>query len=257
MTQEFLSVCRTAAQAGGALLLEWKGKFHVKEKAPSDLVTEADLASQDRIREILLSAFPDHAFVGEEGEGVKSENSEYRWIVDPLDGTTNYVHGMPQYSVSVALAKGKEIVCGVVFDPESQECYEAMRGQGAFLNGERIQVSGITELSEALVAVSFSASIKRGSPQIDDFVELLTCTQAMRRMGSAALNLCYVAAGRLDSYWAWHTHSWDVAAGLLLVQEAGGSLCGFDTDEIDIDHPKFIVASSPELREEMRTILRR
>lgn len=231
--------------------MDWVGRFDVREKGPADLVTQADLASQQAIREFVLGQFPDHAFLGEEDEGVSCGDAEYVWIVDPLDGTTNYVHQNPQFAVSVALVKGADVIVGTVLDPSSGECFTAQRGAGAFLNGKPISVSSIESLSEALVAISFSAKVDVGSPQIPVFLEILTQAQAIRRTGSAALNLAGVACGRFDAYWATNNKPWDVAAGLLLVEEAGGVNITPEGGAIDVMAPRLAVAATAELQREL------
>lgn len=251
---QFLFLCEQAARAGGKVLLEWMDRFEVREKGPSDLVTEADLASQKVIRELLQNAFPSHGFLGEEGVD-DGGDGVYRWIVDPLDGTTNYAHRLPQFCVSVALEKTGELLVGTVFDPLSGECFTASAGGGAFLNGRPIRVSGVTQLAKALAAISFPARVPRGSPLIQDFIEVLHQAQAMRRMGSSALNLAYLAAGRLDAYWATDTKIWDVAAGWLLVQEAGGVVTGLGGAPRDLSHPHFVAAATPQLHDQMLATL--
>jgi myo-inositol-1(or 4)-monophosphatase len=253
---EFKEVCERAARAGGDVLLQWRDRIQAREKAPRDLVTEADLESQRVIRDIALGAFPDHTLIGEEdvpaprgaGKGGRpAEGPQYCWIVDPLDGTTNYVHGLQPFAVSVALAKGAEIVVGVVFDPVKDECYSACVGQGASLNGARLQTSGCSRLEDALVAASFSARVPRGSVEVARFVEVLHACRAVRRLGSAALNLCYVAAGRLDAYFASSVKMWDVAAGTLILREAGGVVTGMDAKPLDLERPQLAAAATAEL----------
>jgi myo-inositol-1(or 4)-monophosphatase len=250
----YLTVCEQAARAGGAVLLDWIDRFEVKEKGPSDLVTEADLTSQRVIREFLLGTFPEHGFLGEEGVDERGSGS-CRWIVDPLDGTTNYAHRLPQFCVSVALEDAGEVIAGTIFDPMSGECFTAAAGQGAWLNGKPIRVSKVTELGQALAAVSFPARVPRGSPLIQDFIEVLHQAQAIRRMGSSALNLAYLAAGRLDAYWATDTKTWDVAAGWLLVQEAGGVVTGLGGEPRNLAHPHFVAAATPSLHAQMLATL--
>lgn len=252
---DFLPICEEAARVGGEVLREWAGRIAAREKAPADLVTEADFASQEAIRKFLASRHPEHDFLGEEGEQEQPRSSPYRWIVDPLDGTTNYVHGLPNYGVSVALEKDGEIIAGVVFDPNFDECFAATAGGGAFLNGEHLQVSGVTNLSEALVAVSFAPKVRPNAPEIEHFLQVLPLCQAVRRMGSAALNLSYIAAGRLDGYWATTTHLWDVAAGMLILREAGGLFTGFQGEPFDPDRPSFIAAATSPLHAELRAAL--
>lgn len=237
------------------MLLDWAGRFHVREKGRSDLVTEADLASQEVIRQKLLGAFPRHGFLAEENERIESRDNGYRWIVDPLDGTMNYVHGVPNYAVSVALEQGGVPLVGTVYDPVSRECYSAMRGRGAWLNGRRLAVSATTQLSEALVAVSFAAHVRRGDPEIAEFIEVMMEARGTRRMGSSALNLCYVAAGRFDGYWSKSTKIWDIAAGCLLVTEAGGLITAFGGGPLDLNRPEFIAAATPQLHDQLRGAL--
>jgi myo-inositol-1(or 4)-monophosphatase len=246
----YLTTCEQAARAGGAVLLDWMDRFAIREKGPSDLVTEADLASQQVIREIVLGVCPTHGFLGEEGTPQPCQGS-FRWIVDPLDGTTNYAHRLPQFCVSVALENDGKILVGTVFDPVSGECFSAAAGEGATLNGRTIHTSTITQLSQALAAVSFPARVVRGSPLIADFIEVLHRAQAIRRMGSSALNLAYLAAGRLDAYWATDTKIWDVAAGWLLVQEAGGIVTGLSGAPCDLQRPHFVAAGTPQLHRQM------
>ncbi|MFV1964084.1 MAG: inositol monophosphatase [Pirellulaceae bacterium] len=258
----FFEVCEEAARVGGRILCDFLGCAAAREKGPRDLVTEADLASQEAIRDMVLTAFPDHRFVGEEEiPGVAestpepSNESPYRWIVDPLDGTVNYVHQMPTFSVSVALERAGEILVGVVYDPIREECFSARAHGGAHLNGTSLQTSDCSQLSEALVAASFSANVQRGSPEIDRFIDVLVACQSMRRLGSAALNLSYVAAGRLDAYYATNVRAWDVAAGILIVRESGGVVASIDGTPFQLDHPKFVAASSRELHAQLIHLL--
>jgi myo-inositol-1(or 4)-monophosphatase len=235
--------------------LDWIGRFEVREKGPSDLVTQADLASQEAVRGILLVDFPGYGFVSEEGAGPANLAAEYTWIVDPLDGTTNYVHHLPHYCVSVALVYRGTPIVGAVFDPAHDECFTATEGGGAFLNGEPIHVSRASRLSEALVAASFAAKVSQGSREIDQFVAAVLGCQSVRRTGSAALNLCYLAAGRLDAFWALSTHAWDVAAGTLIVREAGGVVSGLDGGPFELAVPHPVAAANPPLHDEFRHLL--
>ena len=262
LMREFLSVCEEAARAGGRVLIDWQHRFTAREKGSRDLVTEADVASQNVIREVLLGNFPDHDFLGEEdgalaADVITAPPFEYRWIVDPLDGTANYVHHLPAFAVTIALERSGEIVLGVIFDPISGELFSAVRGQGAFLARKRLQTSGCTSPEQAMVAVSFAPNVPRGSVEISRFVEALHSCQSVRRLGSAALNLAYLAAGRLDSYWATSVKIWDVAAGLLIVQEAGGTATAIDGSPLDLAHPEFLASASQPLHSEMLGILSR
>jgi myo-inositol-1(or 4)-monophosphatase len=253
---QYLEVCLEAAQRAGQVLLDWRDRFQAREKGPKDLVTEADVAAQEAIRQIIHKAFPDHDFLGEEEaadrvkEGlapIAERRSDFRWIVDPLDGTMNYVHRLPGYAVSIALQIGSELEVGVVFDPLSGEQFVAQRGKGAQLNGVAIKSSGCEELRQALVAISFSPHVHRESLEVKRFVELLLASQSVRRMGSAALNLCYVAAGRLDAYVATSVSAWDVAAGVLMLREAGATIAALDAGELVLEKPELIAAASQPL----------
>ncbi|MEX2139277.1 MAG: inositol monophosphatase family protein [Pirellulales bacterium] len=255
INDEFATVCEQSARAGAAVLREWKGRFRAREKGPSDLVTEADEASQEAVRRVILAAFPDHDVLGEEDTAPLVRRSPYRWIVDPLDGTTNYVHGVPNYAVSIALEHEGLLLVGTVYDPSTDECFTAVRGQGARLNGEPLRVSATDDLELALVAVSFPARVVAGSRPMVDFEKVIVRARAVRRTGSAALNLCYVACGRFDAYFARETKSWDVAAGALLVSEAGGTITGIDGREFSVDRPKFIAAGSAKLHAELLALV--
>jgi myo-inositol-1(or 4)-monophosphatase len=256
---EYITVCEQAARLGGQILLDWQGRIHPREKAPKDLVSEADLASQQAIYEVIHGTFPDHDFLGEEADPseIAQREAEFRWIVDPLDGTVNYVHRLPAYSVSVALERCGEIQVGVVYDPTADECFSAVRGAGAFLNGAKISVSDCESLRTALVAASLSPGVTRDSEEVERFLDVLVECQALRRLGSAALNLAYLAAGRLDAYWGTNVKVWDVAAGLLLVREAGGLMSGVEGEAFDLSHPHFAAAATPILHAELVATLKR
>jgi myo-inositol-1(or 4)-monophosphatase len=268
-----LAVCEKAARAGGRVLLDWVGRFAVSTKGPRDLVTEADVASQREIRRILLGGFPDHGFIGEEslpehaGDGLTGRPDagppRYRWVVDPLDGTSNYVHGFPAWCVSVALAFGDEILVGAVHDPLRDECFTAERGGGARLNGRPIAVAGTASLADSLVAISFPPHVEADSPPIADFLAVLPRVHSIRRSGSTALNLAWLACGRLDGFWVRRIACWDMAAGMLLVREAGGSVVGFargriassPTAAIPLDDPAFIATCTPQVLAELSSVL--
>ena len=247
------------------MLLDLRGHVNPREKAPKDLVTEADFASQEAIYSIVSQAFPDHGFVGEEGpapvrkeaSAPQPEDPEYCWVVDPLDGTLNYVHQLPNYSVSVALRRGGQVVCGTVFDPVLQECFCAEWGQGATLNGHPIRPSTCEQMDRALVAASLPVDIPRDSLEIARFIEVMHTAQSIRRLGSAALNLCYLAMGRLDAYWAMCVKTWDVAAGQLIVCEAGGTVTRPDGSPFELDRPQFVAAATGQLHSELIDVLRR
>jgi len=250
MSISYLSVCEEAARSAGKILLEMLGTTSIRHKKnPRDLVTEADVAAQKVIESILLGAFPDHRFLGEEGNSSplnQGNSSEFCWIVDPLDGTTNFVHGVPSFGPSIALTRGEDVLCGVFYNPMTDEFFSAAQGQGAFLNGRKIQTSSWQTLGEALVAVSFPTEIREDSPDLTAFLRTLPVCQSLRRTGSTALNLAYVAAGRFEATWAFRCHPWDIAAGIVLVQEAGGIVTKPDGSPIDLGDPSPICAVASE-----------
>jgi len=263
---DFLTTCLEAAHRGAHVLLDWQNRFQPREKAPKDLVTEADIAAQEAILLTIRKAFPEHDFLGEEQAAERKASglppiplrqSAYRWVVDPLDGTMNYVHRLPGFAVSIALQQADEVILGVILDPLTDDCFVAVRGEGSKLNGKPIRTSGCERADRALLAVSFSPHVTRGSIEIARFVEGLVACQSVRRMGSAALNLAYVAAGRLDAYWATSVSIWDVAAGLLMVEEAGGAVIGIDSSPVNLERPEFVASASPSLQRDMLEILRR
>ncbi len=184
-------------------------------------MTAADRASEKLIVERLRSYFPSHGIVAEEGGGVESQ-SDYRWYVDPLDGTTNFAHSFPFFNVTLALAQAGEVIAGVVYDPVRQEMFTAERGAGAYLNHHRIRVSGCRQVSDSLASTGFPSRKRHHNINIHFYYQLAMASHGVRRTGSAALDLAYVAAGRLDFFWEFGLKPWDMAAGLLLVQEAGG-----------------------------------
>jgi myo-inositol-1(or 4)-monophosphatase len=217
------------------------------------------MSLQQAIRDMLLGRFPDHDFLGEEDASFPataktSGNAKYRWIVDPLDGTANYVHHLPAFAVTIALQSAGETVLGIVFDPIANEFYHAVKGEGTFLNGKPVQTSGCSSPEQAMVAVSFAPNVPRGSMEITRFIEALHSCQSVRRLGSAALNLAYLAAGRLDAYWATSVKIWDVAAGLLMVKEAGGTVTAIDGGSLDLNHPEFLASAGQQLQRDMLQI---
>jgi myo-inositol-1(or 4)-monophosphatase len=253
---KYLRVCEDAVRAGGQVVQQWAGRFEVRKKGPADLVTQADFASQKLIRRIVLGAFPNHSLLGEEREpgDAPAARTEYRWIVDPLDGTTNYVHGVPHYCVSLALERNGELLVGAVYDPVLDECFTAAAGQGARLGGRPIHASGVVELSESLAAVGFPPNVPSNAPDLLLFLEMLPLCQAIRRTGSSALNLCYLAAGRFDLYWSYSTNIWDVAAGVLIVREAGGCVTSPTGGQFSPEEARFLAAATPSLHAQLREV---
>lgn len=258
-----MDVCNSAVRAAGQILLDHLGRVSVRLKGPGDLVTEADFAAQHAIRQIVASHFPDHGFVGEEADrkevppGESSRQPDYVWYVDPLDGTTNFVHGLQHFAVSIGVAWQGELVCGVVYDPNTKECFAALRGGGATLNGQPLRTSATTDLGDALVAVSLPVHAQRGERHVEQVLDVIGVCQSVRRMGSAALNLCYLAAGRFDAYWDTKTQIWDVAAGVLIVQEAGGVVTGLDGSPFDLARPAVVAAANETLHRELMGLLLR
>jgi myo-inositol-1(or 4)-monophosphatase len=254
---ELLSVAEEAARAGGRELMAWRGRFQAREKGRHDLVTDADLASERAVRKVIGGRYPEHGILGEEAAAADALEQEYCWVVDPLDGTTNYVHGFPCYAVSVAATRRGVLLAGVVYDPLQDECFTAAAGCGAQLNGTPASTTACTAVGESLLAVSFPAHLVRESADLEAFLRVAPVCQAIRRTGSAALNLAYVACGRLDGHWAHEIHPWDSAAGVLLVQEGGGVATGSDGRPFELAAGHYLAASTGELHEALVPLVRR
>jgi len=220
-----------AREAGALVATYFERRIGFETKGEFDLITEADRASEKQIVERLRSHFPSHAVVAEEGGGHQS-SSEFTWYVDPLDGTTNFAHGFPAFAVSLGLARAGEMLTGVVFDPIRQELFAAERGGGAYLNNRRIRVSAAKRLSDSLSSTGFPSRKRHHNINIHFYYQLAMASHGVRRTGSAALDLAFVSAGRLDFFWEFGLKPWDVAAGVLLVQEAGGRV----TDMLGAPH---------------------
>ncbi len=253
--QQYLTVAEKTARTAGAMLAEAITSVHqVEYKGEINLVTEMDKACEAFIVEAITTAFPDHAIVAEEGSAVLS-SSGYRWFVDPLDGTTNYAHGLPIYCVSLGLEKDGEIICGAVFDPSQDEMFTATAGGGVFLNKEPLHVSAETELLKSLLVTGFPYDIRRTSQDnLANFCTFAKQARAVRRLGSAALDLCWVAAGRFDGFWELKLSPWDMAAGVLFVREAGGLVTDFDGGPYDL-HSGRIIATNGLIHRQMQQIL--
>jgi myo-inositol-1(or 4)-monophosphatase len=217
------TACEAARESGALITNFLKRRIGFELKGDYDLVTEADRASEKLIVERLQSRFPTHAIVGEES-GEHTGTSEYRWYVDPLDGTTNFAHGFPAFNVTMGLEHAGELICGVVFDPLRDEMFTAERGSGAYLNGHRIHVSKAARIADALVATGFPSRKRHLNVNVHFYYQLAMLSHGVRRAGSAALDLAYTACGRLDAFWEFNLNPWDVAAGVLLVREAGGTV---------------------------------
>jgi myo-inositol-1(or 4)-monophosphatase len=244
---------QTARDAGRVLAEKFGRALQVSNKGDIDLVTEADIAAEQLIVERIQSYHPRHAILAEEaGEvvAIGGAQSEYKWIVDPLDGTTNYAHGYPTFCVSIALEHEGRIVVGVVYDPLRDELFAAERGEGAALNGRRVRVSDVSELNRALLCTGFPYDVRSRERFARHFASFIMRAQSVRRDGAAALDLAYVAAGRFDGFWEEGLRPWDVAAGILLIEEAGGRVTHYDGTDFDIYTPP-IAASNGLLHDAM------
>ncbi len=251
----FLQTAQEAARIGGRILQQWQTKFTAREKSPANLVTEADLASQEAIFDFIQTRFPDHKFLGEEGLDQQAGTSEYRWVIDPLDGTGNYVHRFPFYAVSIGLEYQGQLVVGVIYDPTRDEMFSAMRGAGALLNGQPLKCSSVEPLSEAMCMASLPIKTSAESAAVKRFLRVLTEAQSVQRSGSAALNLCYVASGRVDGFWSTSLKPWDMAAGVLIVEEAGGKVTQTGGGAFCLEVPDLLASNGTGLHESLVRVL--
>lgn len=245
-----------AAYGSAEILKKHLGKLgQVRKKGPGDLVTEADIESENHIVETIRKRFPDHDILAEEGQGKNQMDSEFKWIIDPLDGTTNFAHQIPIFSISIAFAVSGEIQVGIVLHPVNGELFTAIKHQGAYLNGHRIYTSECRDLSDALLVTGFPYDAKEDShPYMAMFENMINASMGVRRLGSAAIDLCYVACGRFEGFWEKHLKPWDTAAGFLIAEEAGGRITNFSGNAYTIDNPE-ILATNGHIHDEMRTIL--
>lgn len=248
------------ARDAGRILIDRQGRaLQVSNKGDIDLVTESDLASEKLIVDRIRTHYPRHAILAEESgasEGlmVSEEKSEWRWIIDPLDGTTNYAHGYPCYCVSIALERAGRIEIGVIYDPTRDELFAAERNQGATLNDRRIRVSDVEELNSAMLCTGFPYNVRERRDFARYFAAFTMKAQAVRRDGSAAIDLAYVACGRFEGFWEDGLNPWDVAAGLLLIEEAGGLVTNFLGQPVSIYKPR-VLASNGLVHEAMMKVL--
>ncbi|MGB6191766.1 MAG: inositol monophosphatase family protein [Terracidiphilus sp.] len=251
--QQFVPKAAQIAREAGARLREFFAQgVETEYKGDVDLVTVADRAAEKLIRARLAEVFPEHGIYGEEGTRDRLE-SEYRWYVDPLDGTTNFAHGFPQFCVSMGLERRRglradedgTLEAGVIYDPLRDELFSAERGQGAWLNGKALLVSRTGELAEALVSTGFPSRKRHSSPNIHFYHEFTLRSHGVRRAGSAALDLAYVAAGRLDAFWEFNLNPWDTAAGILVVREAGGRVTDFAGEPVKLASAEVLASNGP------------
>jgi myo-inositol-1(or 4)-monophosphatase len=245
-----------AARDAGRLLMDKYGSVTVTKKGEINLVTEADLASEQLIVERIKSHYPRHAILAEEsGDAVVIEgSSQWKWIIDPLDGTTNFAHGYPCFCVTIALEYDGEIVIGVTYDPTRDELFAAERGRGASLNGKPIRVSDTENLGDALIVTGFPYNFKDRPDFSRHLVAFLMSARGVRRDGSAAIDLAYVACGRFDGFWEEGLNPWDMAAGVLLIEEAGGNVTGYDQSRFSIYNPP-LLATNGFIHSQMAAIL--
>ena len=250
------SVAVTAVTTAGDILLDYtRTGFRVEHKNAVNLVTDADRRSEHAIIEVIRRAYPDHEVLAEE-RGMESRGkSPYKWVIDPLDGTTNFAHGFPVYCVSIGLEYHGRLVLGTVLDPTRREMFVAVTGQGATLNGERIRVSQSSTLNSALLVTGFAYDIRESTHNnLDYFTQFCLRARGVRRTGAAAIDLCYVAAGRFDGFWEMKLHPWDMAAGALIVTEAGGRMSDFKGGVFSI-YGQEMVASNGLIHGEMLNVL--
>lgn len=255
----YLETAIRAARTGGRVLLRYFGKeLRIEYKGELNLVTEADRRSEAAILDVIRKAFPTHGVLAEEsGEqgGSDSRDSEYKWIIDPLDGTTNFTHSFPFFCVSVGLAVRGSVVLGAVYDPVRKELFLGERGQGSTLNGKPIRVSKTENLIHSLLVTGFPYDLRNGPRNnLDYFSSLTLQAQGIRRTGSAALDLCYVACGRFDGFWEQDLLPWDTAAGLVIALEAGAMVTDFSKRPFDI-YAKEIIASNGQIHDEIVKVL--
>lgn len=254
-----LTIAIKAAREAGLFLKESVGNvrsIEIKKGEERNLVSEIDKASEAMIIGALKSRFPSHAILAEES-GAADTTAEYRWVIDPLDGTTNFLHGLPIFCVTIGLEFRGEIVAGVVYDPNRDELFTAEQGSGAFLNGQRLAVTSTDELIRSLLVTGFPYDIADNPHHaVERFVAFLMAARGVRRLGSAALDLCYVAAGRFDGFWEVSLHPWDMAAGKLLVSEAGGRTSDFSGKPLSI-YRHHILATNGRIHDAMLEVLER
>lgn len=253
--KDFLQIAERACRLAGQIQIEGLNKARkVSYKGSINLVTDVDPLCERAIVDLLQGTYPQHDILAEEGSGNRKD-SEYKWVIDPLDGTTNYAHGYPLFCTSIALEHRGEILVGAVYEPNREEMFLAEKGAGASLNGERLRVSAVEDLGQALLATGFAYNVRETSNNnLDHFRNFILQAQALRRDGVAAVDLCYVAAGRYDGFWELNLFPWDVAAGFLVIQEAGGKVSNFSGKPFGI-YSKEILASNAALHPAMVKVL--
>ena len=249
-------VAISAAYKGAEILQSYFGNItRIEKKGVIDLVTEADVNSENRIVATIREAFPDHTILAEES-GLEKGTQDYAWLVDPLDGTTNFAHRLPIFCISIAFAIGSDIRVGIVLNPVSGELFTASRDEGAKLNGKPIEVSSTAGVTNSLLVTGFPYNVREVfEPIITRYASCLRASQGIRRLGSAALDLCYVACGRFEGFWEQNLKPWDTAAGSLIAAEAGGCVTDFSNRRFQVD-AKEILATNGKIHDEMLALLR-
>lgn len=253
---EFQKIATEAAQVGGTILQDYaQSGFTIEHKDLVNLVTDADRESEAAIVNVLHRAYPSHQILAEEEGLHAASSSPFKWIIDPLDGTTNFAHGFPMYTVSIGLEYQGDCIVGVVWDPTKQELYAGAKGEGATLNGQPIQVSKVSKLHQALLVTGFGYDIRETADNnLDEFCRFSLGAQGVRRTGTASLDMCYVACGRFDGFWELKLNPWDTAAGLVIIQEAGGRVTNYKNEPFSI-YGKKIVASNGLIHQEIVKVL--
>ncbi len=255
--QPTLNIAFNAARKASKIILNKYDRLHtvtITEKGPNDFVTEVDLASEQAIIETLKEAYPDHSIIAEES-GLTEGDPNQQWIIDPLDGTTNFIHGLPHFCISMAFKQDGKLEHGLIYDPIRQELFTASRGKGTYLNDKRVRVSACNHLSQALIGTGFPFKQKQ---QFDHYMQTFSAiflqTSGIRRGGSAALDLAYVAAGRLDGFWELSLQPWDIAAGVLMIQEAGGLIGDLHGENTFMDNGNIIAGNAKIFKALLQTI---
>jgi len=256
MLDSELKTAIEAAKEAGRILRSMSGKAAIGYKGEVNLVTEADRASEKSIISLIRKRFPGDEILAEE-TGSHKTGSKRKWLIDPLDGTTNYAHGFPFWAISIALEIEGKVVLGIVYDPSRDELFTARKGEGAFLNERRISVSQEKELGKSLLTTGFPYNIRETTnDNLDNFARFCKKARAVRRPGSVALDLSYLACGRFDGYWELSISPWDVAAGILILEEAGGMVSDFSGKKLDIYKEKDILATNGKIHNQMMEVLK-
>lgn len=253
---KYTQTALAAAEIGAKVLMRYYNKsLDIEYKGDIDPVSQADRNAQKAIIKTIKSVFPEHGILAEE-DGVNESKKDFCWIIDPLDGTVNFVHGVPMFCVSIALKNKNEIISGVIYSPVFKEVFVAEKGKGAYLNGKKIKVSKIKDLIRALPVTGFPYYVRESSSRVTkNFIKVMMFTQGMRRLGSAALDLAYVACGRFEFFWEEGLKPWDIAAGALIVKEAGGVVSDYDGNKDFLFKDTMLASNSKNMHKKVQEIL--